>query len=386
MKSITMLKLKVVNPPEDLERIAKIIRRGRNIGLEDWLLRQRGKPESDKQAKGVQTRKPGAKPIHPSTKIYHAITEGIPEVSGSVCAKLSSEVWSNLSAKIDWRRRAGEEGKPRKRSDAIIDYEDRPPWFTSLDIPALNRLTDVEFGDSLSITISNLMRGEEPLRLELSLKGLPPKLKKLIRRVIAGELKHSDASLRCKEGVWTLFWPVQQEPRVVLSAEAQAVLAPQIAEPDSRQSDRPFQMTLASGGHWYVGDGRYLLAQTDRLIGLRKMVGYRYRNGSAKGHGRQKADAAVIKRNRQLRNVRDEFRRRAVCDVVRQCERHGCGTLVYREPTGPAKTKCWFERNRLEFDWTRFLTDLKNSCARRGIKVVVEKLKIGEVLGNDEAA
>ena len=73
--------------------------------------------------------------------------------------------------------------------------------------------------------------------------------------------------------------------------------------------------------------------------------------------------------------------RRLVNDIVRQCERHQAGTLVYREPTGPAKRKCWFERNELEFDWTRFLVDLKNSAARRGVTVKVEKLKYAEVKG-----
>jgi len=394
MKSIAMLKLKVENPPECLERIAGYVRRGRNAGLENWLLRHRGLPETEKQSDPTVAKRPkgfiGPMELktdkHPSTKIYHSITTAVPEVSCDVCALLSAEVWSNLNAKLDWRRQDGESSAIRRRRDAILKYEDRPPWFTKNDIPVLNKNSTVEFGNELHLTISNLVRGEEPLRVKLSLKGVPPKLKTLIRRVIAGELKFSDSSIRQKpSGEWYWFWPIKMESRVVLNADVIATLTPVFAKSEEKQSDWPFVVTHPEG-KWYIGDGRYLEAQTKRLIGLRKMVGYRYRQGLAKGHGRSKMDTAISHRSTQLRNIRDEFRRRTVLDTIRQCERYNCGTLIYREPTGPAKTKCWFECKGLEFDWTSFLTDLKNSAAKRGINVVVKKLKIKEVLGKDIAA
>jgi len=397
MKSIAMLKLKIVEPPvEQLTELAEMIRKTRNIGLEDWLLRQRGKPESAVQSalstrrKNVATEKPEPKQKHPSTKIYNAMAAAKTGVIPDVIARLSADVWSNLNAKLDWRRRAGDEAaKPRKRADAIVDYEDRPPWFTSLDIPVLNKHAHVEFGDDLTLTVRRLAYREDlaELHVKFSLKGFPRRLKALIRRVLAGELKLSDSSIRQKpSGDWYWYWPIQMESSVTVDDTRSAVLAPQFMAEEGKQTDRPFAMVFPENNRWYIGEGRYLHSQTMRLTGLRKMVGYRYRNGLAKGHGRKKMDSAVSKRNTQLRNIRDEFRRKTVSDAVKQCERHQCGLLIYREPTGPAKSKCWFESNGLEFDWTAFLTDLKNSCARRGIKVKVEKLKIGEVIKKGDAA
>ncbi len=180
-----------------------------------------------------------------------------------------------------------------------------------------------------------------------------------------------------------LFLSLAVEHRVTLLPERQVVLAPRVTDAVGKD-DRPFRLSFPDGGGWSVGDGRYLHAQTMRLIGLRKQIGYRYRNRNGTGHGRAKITRSVRLRVQQLGNVRDEFRRRLVNDIVRQCERQQAGTLVYREPSGPAKTKCWFERRKLEFDWTRFLTDLKNSAARHGIAVEKKRLKMEEVK-KDEA-
>lgn len=379
MKSIVMLKLKIEHAPHDeLLRLAALMRRGRNVAVENWLLRQRGLPENAKQA-APSSRSGNTK--HPSTKLYHAITTGVPEISPDVCAKLAADVWTNLNAKIDWRRRVGEDARPRRRMDAIIDYEDRPPWYTGDEIPVLNKNAYVQFEDELYVVVSSPVRGtEEDLVLRLSLKGVPASIKLLIRRVIAKELKFSDSAIRLKGDKWLWFLPIRIETEAS-NRTGRLELSPVIPDATSdRQGDRPFRTDAPDGRKWYVGDGRYLVAQTSRLLGLKKMIGYRYRHGLAKGHGRAKVDRAQIIRSQQLRNVRDEFRRKTVSDIVKQALRHECGTIVYHEPTGPTKTKCWFESVGLEFDWTAFKGDLVNSAARRGIKVETKKLKIAEVL------
>jgi hypothetical protein len=380
MKSIVMLKLKIEHAPHDeLTALAALMRRGRNVAIENWLLRERGLPENPKQS-APSPRGGAAK--HPSTKLYHAITSGAPNINPSVAAKLAAEAWSNLNAKVDWRRRAGEEGKPRRRMDAILDYEDRAPWYTGDDIPVLNKHAYVLFEEELHLVVSRLTRDatDEDLVLKLTIKGLSPSLKLLIRRVLAKELKFSDSSIRLKGDQWVWFWPIQIETE---QSNRHGVLHLWPVVPDAtsdRHSDRPFRTDSPDGRSWYVGDGRYLLAQTSRLLGLKKMIGYRYRNGLAKGHGRAKVDRAQVIRSQQLRNIRDEFRRKAISDILKQAHRHECGTIIYHEPTGPTKTKCWFDVVGLEFDWTRFATDLKNSAARRGISVETKKLKIADVL------
>jgi hypothetical protein len=380
--SRVMLKLKIENPPDNLEEIAALCRKGTNAAVENWLLRQRGLPETEKQAGGGRK----GNGLHPSTKLYHAVTAAVPELGVDIASHVGKAVWSNLNAKLAWTRRVGDESeKPRKRADAILAYEDRAPFTTAVAIPAPNKNTSIQFGDDLTITVARVLRGQDPIRLEISLKGMPAGKKRIIRQTMTGELKLSDSqivqkTIRNGKTAWFFFLSTSLPPVERFDPARTVTLFPQIqVDNTNRESDRPFQMNLPGGGCWYAGDGRYLLAQTMRLTGLRKMIGYRYRNGNGSGHGRQKVDRAVRLRSQQLRNVRDEFRRRLVNDIVRQCERHQAGTLVYREPTGPAKRKCWFERNELEFDWTRFLIDLKNSAAKKGIAVKVEKLKYQEV-------
>lgn len=378
-----MLKLKIEHPPDNLEEIAAFCRKGTNAAVENWLLRHRGLPETEKQANPNKT---NGKALHPETKLYHAVTYAVPELSGDIAACLASKVWANLNSKLAWPRRVGDESaKPRKRADAILDYEDRPPFTTAAAIPAPNKNTRIEFMDAMTFTVRNVLKKQPPLVLPISLKGFPAGKKRIIRQIIDGETKLSDSQVvqktnRNGKTAWFFFLSVKIPQPMRLDSDRKVVLLPK-TEPGERQSDRPFQLNLPNGGCWYAGDGRYLLAQTMRLTGLRKMIGYRYRNGNGAGHGRKKVDRAVSLRSQQLRNVRDEFRRQLVNDIVRQCERHQAGTLVYREPTGPAKRKCWFERNELEFDWTRFLNDLKNSAAKRGITVKTEKLKWKEVTG-----
>lgn len=381
MKSQIMLKLKLVNPPETLEHVADLCRRGTNAAVENWLLRERGKAESPKQAKPSSRT---GKPLHPSTKLYHAVTESVPTLSADIATCLANKLWSNLNAKLDWRRR---DGTPRKRMDAILDYEDRPPWNTADLIPAPNKNVTIAFNDELTLTLRNVIRKEPAVKLFISLKGLPTGKKRIIRECMDGERKLSDSqivkkTLRNGSEAWFFYFCTAADSKEI-NPEISVTLTP-LVNGAAAKTDRPFRVTFPAGGYWDVGDGRYLWGQTNRLLGLTKQIGYRYRNGNGTGHGRKKIDKAVRRRRAQLRNVRDEFRRRCINDIIRQCERRQAGTIQYREPTGPVKTKTWFAGVELEFDWTRFLGDLKNSAARRGITVKTSKLKMAEV--KDEAA
>ncbi len=191
-----MLKLKLVDPPTDqLEYLAERCRRGTNAAVEDWLLRHRGKQESEKQSKpGRKT-----KSLHPSTKLYHAITAVVPELGTSIVSTLAGKVWTNLNAKLDWRRRTDDvEAKPRKRADAILAYEDKPPWTTADIIPARNKFTTIVFGDTLRITVTHTLRDDAPLVLDVSLKGMPTGIKHLIHRTATGDQKLSDSEITKK--------------------------------------------------------------------------------------------------------------------------------------------------------------------------------------------
>lgn len=385
MKSFTVLKLNLEDGVDaTLRPIGLACRMARNAGTEDWLLRQRGLPESDRQAKSLIARKDKAvdAPKSESTKIYHAMRAAVPALGSLYVAVLSQSVSSYLGARVDWRRSDKEDGKPRRRREAILEYEDRPPFFTTLEIPLPNTRARVVFGDRLTIVVAQPMEGVPTLRLEVSLRDLPPGKQRLMREVATGQRDLPDSKLVEKDGKW--FWHVPLTFETEVRSENVAELWPTLnSAKDGKQSDRPFRLELPGRTRpWFVGDGRYLVAQTARLIAIRKQVGWRYQQRMGAGHGRQKIDAAVRRRRTQERNMRTEVLRRAIADVVRQCVRENCGRLIYHEPSLPLREKCWFAAMGLEWNWTKFAADLKNAAARQGIEVEKKQWKIKEALPN----
>lgn len=380
-KSITVLKFKVTDVSPRIIEAALLCREARNVASEDWMLRQRGKPETPCQAK--RNRK--GNELTESTKLYHAITSAVPQIGTDVASNIAQQVNSFLGAKVDWRKcsengNGNGNGKKPKRRDAILVREERSPFYTDMSVPIANKYVTIQFDNSVHVHVSNVMRNgktQMPLDFELSLKGMPAGKKKMLRALTNGDKKLADSKLLERRGKWYWYIPVTFES-IQLDENRVATLKPVIGERSPR--DGFFQLSIPGRPRpWYVGCGGYLLAQTQRLIGLRKQIGWRYRQRMGAGHGRRKVDGAISKRNRQLADIRTEVRRRAIVDIIRQCERAQCGTLEYFEPTNPAKTKCWFAENGLEFDWTRWVTDLKNSCAGRGIVVKVRKLKMAEI-------
>lgn len=385
MKSITVLKLKIGEESwPALVQIGQACRKARNVALEDWLLRQRGKPESERQSKRLVVRKDKTsdQPKSESTKLYHAIREGVPELGTTQASMVSAAVWSSLSAKVDWRRGSGDNGKRMRRRDAILSYEDRPPFFTALEIPLHNAHTVVKFTDRLTLTIGRPLDSVPVLVVDVSLRDLPPGKQLLLRELASKKRKLADSKLVERDGQWYWHVPLTFETEVL--SDRTAELWPVLGTTrDGKQQDRPFRLDLPGRRPWYVGDGRYLLSQTARLIGLRKQIGWRYQQRMGAGHGRQKIDEAVRRRRQQEKNMRTEVLRRAIADVVRQCVREKCGCLVYHEPSLPLRKRCWFQAAGLDWDWTKFEADLRNAAARQGVAVETKAWKWKEAFPDE---
>jgi len=383
MKSRTVLKLKVKVDDEQsalLLRVAQDCRRGRNVGLEDWLLRQRGMPESDKQSRPGKPDKNGnPRSLSESTKIYHALRSETPSLNSQIHSTLAAQVNSNLSAKLDWRDRiASEEAKSFKRKDAILSYEARPPFFTQLEVPVPNKITSFRFDQVPVLRFWWGAKGESPVSLELSTRRLSTGYKTILHLLAAGDKKLADSRLVYRDDEW--FWHLPVEFETEVRSDVEATLKPTLdikVDDRGKQKDRPFRLDLPGRDRpWYIGDGRYLYSQARRLVKLSKEIGWRYRQRLGTGHGRKKVDKARRRRLKRLRDIVAEVRRRAIADVVRQCVRHEVGKLNYYEPTLPLRRQCWFDQNGIDWDWTRFFTDLKNAAARQGIKVVRVKYKM----------
>jgi len=380
MQSITVLRFKLQSC-DGLERLGEMCRVGRCAAVENWLLRQRGFPETTAQSTRLCRRgKLGADhPKSESTKLYHAIRAAVPDLGTTQASMLARRVAANLNTKVDWRRQRVA-GKTVKKRDEILAYLSRPPFFCGVEIPLHNAQSRTTFDDEAVLYVDRPAKDVTQLKFRLSLRRLPPGRKRLLMDLSSGRRKLQDSMLLRRSKGWYWHVPVTFD-RQPLSDQCASLLPVVSAD----QNRRPFDLILpAAERPWGIGDGRYLLAQVTRLIGLRKMIGYRYRSRDGSGHGRQKIDASVRRRRLQQRNVVSEVRRRAIADVVRQCVRNGCGVLIYREPSLPLRKKCWFDQVGVDWDWTRFFSDLKNSSARKGIEVRKKQLKWKDAMGVEE--
>jgi hypothetical protein len=377
MKYRIVMKLKILDAPvEVLNDVADRCRRARNAATENWLLRQRGFPETE-----AQGRIRNDKGLSESTKLYHAVRAAEPDLDTQIAAAIGREIKSYLSAKVDWRRR---DEKQARRSDAILEYADRPPFSTATKIPVMCSQTTIHVtAEDISVHVAHFLRGDRGVTLQLS-RRIPSHMRKRLAALATGQLKLADATLLVKDDQWFLFLPVELQAKP-LDPKKRATLTPQPPCDEGGQSDRPFRLEFPDEPRpWFIGDGRYYLAQCARFEAIIKQIGWRYRQRQGAGHGRKKVDEAKRRRRKQFQDVRAEFRRRLICDVVRQCANRGIGTLIYRDPTGPAKELLWFAQRGCEWDWTRFDVDLKNALARAGITMFKDRLKISEV--KDELA
>lgn len=409
---VVVLKLKVI-PKDDkqkarLESIGRLCRRGRNAAFRNWLARQEGLPETAEQSapgrprksnksKTGKTQKPKQK--EECTKLYSIVRDATPELDSQLWSALSGEVAIDLRTKQDWRDRvAGGVDTGRTCGEAMLDpdQEQGYPKYTKLNIPILYKLSDtidkatgkkkvthcrLVFGNRLFLVV----RADRisKFRLRLSTKRLPATQLSHIKDIAEGRTKLPDSQLLERDGTWYLHIPVRYEKQ--LKPGASAELRPALCEGVETKDlvdKRPFVLSFQDDRPWTIGDGRYLFRNVVRLQEKRRAIGARYkdyRHGG--GHGRKKYDDNISACYKQLSETVLQVRRKMALDTVTQCERRGCGTLIYFEPTGPAKEKCWFHRLGLDWDWDAFKSCLANVCARKRMRFVSAQYSIHDAMG-----
>lgn len=392
---VTVLKLKLVADKDvfdKLEDVATLCRKARCHAVEDWLLRKRGLiPESEKQAKTTTNKDGSERPLGEATKIYHAVGSRYPRLFGTQTAvSIGREIAKNLNSKVDWREQVDQsslseeekEGKPKllRRKDMILENNMRPPFTTALNIPVPTSQTTIEFTDELKVTVKSPAKPYKKIEFKLSLRKLPPRIKKIMRAISEGAHKQPDSYLTFKKDTWFLYLPVTFPTKVNRGKRMNLYPLLSCDEVSRQGKDRPFRVdfrnTENKKSSWYVGDGRYYRSTMTRCIGLRKEIGWNYRNRrNGSGHGRKKYDDSVRRLRNKQRNHREEFRRKTIVGILDQCIRHGTGTLIYHKPTLYVRDHSWFATEGLEWDWTSFENDLKNAAYRRGIDFAVESYK-----------
>ena len=389
MKAITILKLPLAPTTEQLESldaVARACRKSRNSAVENWLLRERGLPLSARQAtppqpRHVRNRITGQTEMRAretsseSTKLYHAMTAAVPELDTSLVSSLASEINSHLRAQVDWRKRNGQK---RTRADDILDYEQRPPFSQAMRVPVVSRKACFTYGPQTTLSVRFLRSGHGDVEtFAIPTERLGTRIKRKLLDIANGDRKLRDSYFhyRPERNRWYWYLPVEEDVAQPLDATIILELRPSVDV-----ADRPFQI-----GRRYVGDGRYLQSQLSRILTAEKEIGMSYRDRrTGAGHGRKKRDKAIAIKRLQRRHRMDEFRRKLIVDIVRTCERNNAGRILYREPSLPVRKRCWFALVGIDFDWTRFLSDLKNAATRAGIEIDKRQWKWKEAFPSEE--
>jgi len=93
------------------------------------------------------------------------------------------------------------------------------------------------------------------------------------------------------------------------------------------------------------------------------------------GHGRQRWARAIKPMSRAVVDMQSRFLKLLSSDVVKLAIREGCGTIHYREPTLPVRTKEWFATQDMPLDWTKLESKIASKAKQKGLRY--EKTRIG---------
>jgi len=329
----------------------------------EWVPEQRrirdGSPKVDKKT---------GKPVMENEMISQTKEAELFHVYKSVAPLLASDIasgcWSEVLSDLRDHMPYNHDGS-KYRWQAILNFEVAPPSYTGSTIPCSKKASKLIYTDDrfelrfpmLSQASGYSSQARSPVvRLKgYKSHGLSDGEKALLKRIAAGELRRADSTLVRKDGGW--FYHLVYEAPIKdhgLNPDTIARLTPLRSN-----SRKPFELAIADGATWTVGDGIAFAKICERLTIRRRAIRNRYKDGAGKGHGKAKFYRALRPASRSVIDAQDNFRKHLVNEIVKFCIRNSAGTVVYREPTMPLRSLLWFDQKGLPFNWTSFAAYLK---------------------------
>lgn len=379
----------------DLFAAMRQCNQARNAMLEYWLLWHRDRqntPETklDKETTAALSR-----------EMYRAGTLAVPNLSAKVVSSCLQEVRALLKARMPYNHIGS-----KYRWQAILNYEvSLPSWTARADgrgmtIPVPNQDTYLAHAGVVACggkgspgILSQLQRCADNavLRFPLHSNASGRKQKGMICRVHVGELTKGNRALlrkivhgednhklqdskivykpRNKAWFYQLTYKASQDWG--LNQENVATLLPDHA------GQRDAFMVLSNGKSCRVGHAVVYRYGFARCVRDRKVIQQRYREGGgdgAVGHGRARV-YKIRPMERARMDLQKFYRRKLVSEVLRACRRgDGSGKLIFLKPSKPLRKRLWLAQYGLDFDWTRFESELKYKCEYHGIELEVERI------------
>ncbi len=313
--------------------------------------------------------------------------------SNMPAAKIISAIQAEVVDYLNGNMPYNHGGLSRWRWQGILNCEINAPSYRSLAIPVQKQDTCLVYDGTVYGQGISAERAASACMIRLALlskasgyaqRGLIYNLevgrmsggnRRLLKRIVSGDLPFCDSRLVCKNGEWfvRLCYNV---PEVDHGLDADRVATLRIG---GKLSDMPLCVHLPDEDRpRRIGDGKPLVAEYERLTIRRKSLQYRYRSGRGSGHGQERVYRAIRPLSRRMADVKDSFDKYAVACVIHTLVRDGTGTLVYREPTMPLRDHAWFAQHGIPMDWTRFVEKLKFACAKHRIALSVERMGVKE--------
>lgn len=345
--------------------------------------------------------------------LYYAAGDAAPLLARKIVSCCSRQAWDNLTTNTPWNH----VGEAHYRWQAVRLHEVAIPSFTQVNIPLPNQDTWVYYdghcsaGSKEAAALCERLHGSKDaspsdsvLRFPLWSKEsgravkdcivnlesrqlerregrqvarpLPAGQKDVLRKIATGAWKLSDSMLVKKDGQWYAHL-VYEQPQLKLGLPRDRVAT---LETLRAGAYHPFSIQVDQT-LWKLGRVKMFQAEHERVTIRRSILKDRYKDSAAsavKGHGRKRFYARMLPRTRKLAHHTREFVNKLVDEAVKFCVKYQCGTVLYREPSMKLREKTWFAENELPFDWTQFLSKIREKLHRFDISLMVEVESIQE--------
>jgi len=335
---------------------------------------------------GAAERRASRKAAGESKVREHCTCEDNPcEVARQACPLLAAkittscatqEVSAKLRSKLPWNR-------PNKAHryiwQGILANQVARPCYRGSELPVPcqdAKLSLTDSGYTLSFPVWSLASGRQHRNFlcRIPTKRLTRGYKRILFNIVKGEWNLCDSRLqfheprsRQKKGFWAihLVYDRKQDPIAGLDSKQVARLTLQ-----PKDAKKPFDVsTDGVFKPWLLGDVDVYLGFLSRLETRRLEMRLRHKEkGSGRrGHGRGRTEKAIRPATRKARNIARLFQWRIVAQLVRFCERYGCGVVEFSEPKQGQKNASWFAVPGRPWTWADFMSRLKHKLWVNGI-------------------
>jgi len=387
-------------PAKRLQRLLEQARRDccktRNAAITHWLLWRRSNPDwepggpYDPPPRKIKRAKKQSKPAKPpkdppygpreflSRELYSVASGASPNLNTSLVSSCVQDVVSRLKSNTPYNH----DGAARWVWRAILDSEVSLPTWRGGKIPAPRAVTKLHYSDDACWVKFGLLSKKSGYRtlspqVRLHVADLTAGKRRLLRRIVSGEIRMADSQLYEKKGKWYL--QICYDLPEVAPSESDRVLT---LMPGKPESDYPFRFlwTDDSGKErdWTTGRAKPLVGEYRRIEARRRSIRYRYKDGAGSGHGKKRWAKNIKPLTYAVTDLCGRWQKQFVSDVIKHAIKEGCGTILYREPTMPLREEEFFARESMPFDWTALCGRLRFKAESKGLAFETTRIGMAE--------